>query len=87
MMNNEDRKAIQKALDEHDFDTFVKYYKIYNSKGIKEGFIEKDEFNAFFPITYLPDTAVYFVDNVAYYLNILTIDNFNRIIYSESECG
>ena len=49
MMDDKDRKRIQKALDEHDFDTFIKYYKKYNSKGIQEGFIKKDEFNAFPP--------------------------------------
>lgn len=82
-----DREAIQKAISNHDFETFISFYKKYNSKGIKNGYIETEEFNAFFPIIYLPDTASYFIDNKHYLVNILSKDNFNRITYSEYECG
>lgn len=87
MMNDKDRKTIQKAIDEHDFETFIKYYKHYNSEGIKHGYIDNDEFNAFFPIVYLPNEASFIVDNEWHWINILHKDNFNRITFSESECG
>lgn len=88
MMPSKDRKAIQKAIDSHDFETFISFYKKYNSQGIKDGYIEKNEFNSFIPIIYLPDQASFISNNnEVLFLNILEIDNFNRISYSESECG
>jgi len=82
-----DKEKIQKAIDEKDFDTFINFYKKYNSEGIKKGIFIKD-LNSFCPIVYLPDTATWVAkDNVVHWLDILNKDNFNRITFSENECG
>ena len=87
MMNKEDRETITKALDELDYDTFIKYYKKYNSYGILNG-IFSEEFNCFCPIVYLPDVASYIDENgEIQFLNILSKHNFYKITFSECECG
>lgn len=87
MMSEKDRKTIQQALDNHDFITFIKYYKIYNSKGIQQGRFYKD-INCFCPVVYLPDEASYKNEKGDLeFIDILDRDNFNKITFSESECG
>lgn len=87
MMPSKDREAIQQAINNHDFKTFIKYYKIYNSKGIQKGQYH-EEIKCFCPVIYLPNTALY-TDKRGFTrsLDILCKGNFNRITSSESECG
>jgi hypothetical protein len=55
-----------------------------NSKGILEGYIDS-EFNCFIPLIYLPDSI--YVPEQNDYISVLDRNNFNKITFSESECG
>lgn len=86
-MIKEDRNKIEKAIKDKDFETFIHFYKIYNSFGIQHGQINK-KFDAFCPTIYLPDTAiVYEGDQIIEEICILDKNNFNKITFSEYECG
>lgn len=86
----EDQEKISQAIQEKDFETFIFFYKKYNSQGILNGkIIEMDDVTFFCPIVYLPDRASYFneVTQEIEYLYILQKENFEKITYNEREHG
>ena len=88
MIDSEEREEIQKTLNNKDFNAFIKCYKKYNSRGLFEGkFYE--EFNSFIPLIYLPDTITVFddKDKILDCISILDKSNFEKITFSECECG
>jgi hypothetical protein len=84
MIDDAYRENVQNAIDNHDFETFIYWYKKLNSKGILEGYIDS-EFNCFIPLIYLPDSI--YVPEQNDYISVLDRNNFNKITFSESECG
>lgn len=87
MMPIEEQKEIEKSIKNKDFETFINFYKKYNSRGLLNGKIW-EEFDSFCPVIYLPDTAyVYENGKVKEEIDILERGNFNKITFSENECG
>jgi hypothetical protein len=88
MMSNKDRNQVELAIKNKDFDTFINYYKAYNSLGLAQGRII-EEFNSFCPIVFFPSEAQVEDDNgnILATIDILNKDNFMKIDESESECG
>lgn len=85
-----EQEKISKAIQEKDFETFISFYKKYNSQGILNGkIIEMDGEVFFCPITYLPNTASYFNEEIQdiEYLDILIKENFEKITHNEREHG
>lgn len=64
---------VQKAIEEHNYDSFMKIYNKYKDK----------------TILYFPETATIYddEDNFIGTINILNEQNFKLIDYSEYECG
>lgn len=86
-MIDSDKRKIEKAIKDKDFETFIFFYKKYNSMGIQYGQIYK-EFDAFCPIVYFPNTAYVWENNeIKEEINILERENFNKITFSEYEHG
>ena len=81
----EEVEKIQECIDNHDFNTFIKFYKKYSIKAIECG-----KFNEWIPMIFLPnDIAVFNKNNdeIIEYIDVLNKDNFNKITYSEYENG
>ena len=87
MMPENERKYIEKIIDKKDYNAFINLYKEYTIKGINQGgFYE--EFNCWCPIVYLPNSiAVY--ENGEWVKDVSALDKseFEKIVYSECECG
>lgn len=79
MMDEKNRKSIQKCIDRKNFRTFMKWYQRLNGSGGKRKF----------DIVYLPDTAFVYSDDSSEpdEICILERENFMKITYAESECG
>jgi hypothetical protein len=88
MMPDNERKIIEKALNEKNYEAFIRLYKKYSILGINQGYFS-EEFQTWFPILYLPVTAAVYEDNNDYVdeINILFKENFEKITAQESECG
>lgn len=73
MMSYEKMKKIQKAIDNHDFETFEKYEEEYEDCGI----------------TYFPSNAIIYKgdESIGSVRVIWDKDTFSLINFSESECG
>lgn len=73
LMPKEDAKQIQIAIDNHDFETFDKYYEKYEVSNM-----------VFFP----SEAVIYKDDDMVGTVRVLYDSNmFNLICASESECG
>lgn len=87
MMPENERKYIEKIIDKKDYNAFINLYKEYAIKGINQGdFYE--ELNCWCPMVYLPNSiAVY--ENGEWVKNVSVLDKseFEKITYSECECG
>lgn len=84
LRDNGDAEKIQKAIKEHDFDTFMKYYKKYPP------FIIEDEEFGKCEIHYFPDTASIFsnkTNEIIGMIDITTKEGFDLIDESDYECG
>lgn len=93
-MSGEEMKEINKVIEEHNFEEFLKYYKKYNSLGLKDGFIDDThEFSkkrVFCPIIFFPDYAFMYREDEEdsdVEIDILDEENFYKITHSECECG
>lgn len=86
-MPREDRDNIQKAFDNKDFKTFIKYYKKYTAKGILDGkYVYTDEGECvFMPIEYFPYSILRPSDYRVFC--ILNEEDFKEITYFEYGCG
>ena len=87
MMPDNERKEIEKVLNEKDYFKFIDLYKKYSIEAIKYGqYIE--EFQSWYPMTFLPDQiSIWNGDNHEGYLSILDKENFEKITHHECECG
>lgn len=87
MMPDNERKEIEKALNEKDYFKFIDLYKKYSIEAIKYGqYIE--EFQSWCPMIFLPDQiSIWNGDNHEGYLSILDKENFEKITHHECECG
>lgn len=87
MMPEDERKEIEKSLNEKDYFKFIDLYKKYSIEAIKHGqYIE--EFQSWCPMTFLPyQISIWNGDNHEGYLSILDKDSFEKITYYECECG
>ena len=87
MMPDNERKEIEKALNEKDYFKFIDLYKKYSIEAIKYGqYIE--EFQSWCPMIFLPDQiSIGNGDNHEGYLNILDKESFEKITHYECECG
>lgn len=89
MLPQMEQEAIQKAIDEKDYDTFVELYKYYSIEAIKYGYYD-EELETWFPMTFLPKwISVYNTETGEYEEDeyILSKPAFMKITFSESECG
>lgn len=92
-MSGEEMNEINKAIEEHNFEEFLKYYKKYNGLGLKDGNIddthEFSNMRIFCPIVYFPDYAYIYEDEYDDGTEIFILDEeeFNKITHSECECG
>ena len=89
MMPSEERKRINQTIQNKDYFNFIELYKYYSIKAIQEGsYLE--EFQTWIPMTYLPSTiSVFDSEDKNFYDSVLILDkdNFEKITYSECECG
>ena len=71
-----------------DYFKFIELYKEYSIKAIQYGKYY-EEFGTWFPMIFLPDIiTVYDSDKETFeYVSILDKENFEKITYSECECG
>lgn len=87
MMPSKERKVIQKALDEKDYFGFIDLYKKYTIQAIEYG-TYYDEFKCWIPMTFLPNHIVVWEnDEIIEKISILDKENFDKITFSECECG
>ena len=87
MMPDNERKEIEKVLNEKDYFKFIDLYKKYSIEAIKYGqYIE--EFQSWCPMTFLPDQiSIWNRDNHEGYLSILDKEKKKKITHHECECG
>lgn len=87
MMPDNERKEIEKVLNEKDYFKFIDLYKKYSIEAIKYGqYIE--EFQSWCPMTFLSDQiSIWNGDNHEGYLSILDKESFEKITHHECECG
>lgn len=88
-MPEKDRKEIEMALINKNFNKFIELYKIYSTLAIKYGRYD-EEFEAWFPLTFLPNTvAVYNTETEEFEEDeyVLSKSSFMKIIDYDCECG
>ena len=88
MMPEKERKEIQTTLDNKDYFGFIELYKEYSIKAIQYGKYY-EEFSTWCPMIFLPDTISVYDSNTETfeYISVLEKENFEKITYSECECG
>ena len=88
MMPIEEQNKISAVIQNKNFFEFINLYKEYLIKAVQNGKYYK-EFNSWIPMIYLPDTiSVYDSETeIIEYIFILDKENFEKITYSECECG
>ena len=87
MMPSEERKEIEKVLNEKDYFKFVDIYKKYSIESINNGFYD-EEFCCWSPMIFLPtQISVWDGDEHEGYVSILEKENFEKITFYECECG
>lgn len=87
MMPAEERERIEKILQEKDYFAFIDVYKEYSIKAIEYGeYVE--ELHTWIPVIFLPENIIVW-DNeeIAYFLNVLDKESFEKITCAECECG
>ena len=77
LRENGDAEKVQKAIKEHDFDTFMKFYLKYTN------ITSEGEDIVFFP----EYASIYINDDYVGEYYILSEYGFNQITDSEFECG
>lgn len=79
MMDEENRKAIQRCIDNKDFEGFMMWRRC----------LSEYEKNFPFDMVFLPPTALAYEDEDSEpeLIYILEKENFMKITFSESECG
>lgn len=91
MMLEANRNIIQTVINNHDFEHFIELFQYWNAAGLKKGVLCQDIYNndlEFIPMIYLPATVTYEDKNGEIQeIYILQKSNFEKITYSESECG
>ena len=87
MMPKKEREKIESALFNKDYFSFIELYKKYSIQAIKYGnYIE--ELEVWCPMVYLPDgISVWDDDTYIETISILDKNNFEKITFSECECG
>ena len=88
MLPVEDQNKISKVIQSKDYFAFIKLYKEYSIKALQYGKYY-EEFGCWMPMTFLPDSiSVYDSEtNNFEYVSVLKKENFEKITYSECECG
>lgn len=84
----EEQKKISAVIQNKDYFRFIELYKEYSIKAIQCGKYY-EEFGTWCPMIFLPDIiTVYDSDKETFeYVSILEKENFEKITYSECECG
>lgn len=88
MMPKEEQEEIFQAINDKDYFRFIELYKKYTILGIRYGQYY-DEFSAWLPVVFLPDTISVWNNETGEYEDISVLDkeNFMKITYTECECG
>lgn len=86
-MSQNDRQRIHEAIESHNFEVFISFYKKYTIQGIKNGFYS-DEFDCWFPIVYFSNSITVFDgEEIVDDISIFDRENFNKITFNECENG
>lgn len=86
-MPHSERQRIYEAIEGHDFEAFIYFYKKYTIQGIRNGFYS-DEFNCWFPIIYFPNSiSVFSGKEIIDVIDIFDKENFDKITFNECENG
>ena len=88
MIPVEEQNRISSIIQNKDYFKFIELYKEYSIKAIQQGKYY-EEFRTWLPMIFLPDIiTVYDSDKETFeYVSILEKENFEKITYSECECG
>ena len=88
MIPAEEQNKINQTIQNKDYFGFIELYKEYSIKAIQCGKYY-EEFATWCPMIFLPDTISVYDDNADTfeYVSALEKENFEKITYSESECG
>lgn len=82
LRKNGDAEKVTKAINDGDYDTFMKFYHKYPS--FKTYYEDLGECEVY----YFPDTAsIFYNDEIIGRIDITTQEGFNFITDSEFECG
>ena len=88
MIPVEEQNRISSIIQNKDYFKFIELYKEYSIKAIQQGKYY-EEFRTWLPMIFLPDIiTVYDSDKETFgYVSVLEKENFEKITYSECECG
>ena len=87
MMSDTERQNIEKVLKDKDYFAFIELYKKYSIEAIQYGHYY-EEFQSWCPMTFLPNQiSVWDGEHFIEHLSILDKENFDKITFSECECG
>lgn len=87
MMPKDERKNIEKVLDEKDYFEFLNLYKKYTIQAIKLGEYS-EELQSWIPMIFLPNyISCWDGEDYLYDLPVLDKNNFEKITDYDCECG
>ncbi len=88
MIPIEEQNKISQVIQNKDYFGFIELYREYSIKAIQYGKYY-EEFSTWCPMIFLPDTISVYDSNTGTfeYISILEKENFEKITYSECECG
>lgn len=88
MIPVEEQNRISSIIQNKDYFKFIELYKEYSIKAVQQGKYY-EEFRTWLPMIFLPDIiTVYDSDKETFeYVSVLEKENFEKITYSECECG
>ena len=88
MIPVEEQNRISSIIQNKNYFKFIELYKEYSIKAIQQGKYY-EEFKTWLPMIFLPDIiTVYDSDKETFeYVSVLEKENFEKITYSECECG
>ena len=88
MIPIEEQNKISQVIQNKDYFSFIELYKEYSIKAIQYGKYY-EELAAWCPMVFLPNMiSVYDYNTDTFeYISVLEKENFEKITYSECECG
>jgi len=87
MMPGKEQEEIFQAINQKDYFKFIELYKKYSILALQHGKYY-EEFQSWIPMTYLPDgISVWEKNRYIETISVLDKENFEKITYTECECG